>query len=195
MGNQSGILPGNECCTVYGRHKARRFTFVALWWSMLTVFGCHLLGYDGGEPLDGAFRWMPWLLVVPQPVLIVLAVYYWLTEKPSYCMIGEIVGDGIEAKPSYGKRKAKAFTLLSVFYCVVSFFSFILLFYITDHVVDSPNSAFDDINAPLRRIAWIMLAPHPVFIVLAVYYWFTEKPAVSEFERVKADLERGGRHG
>jgi hypothetical protein len=64
-----------------GRPRARFFGFLSLVWLAVSI--CASFPFWDGWPQT--FGWMEWLcsvLLIPQPVFVVLAVVFLLTEKP-----------------------------------------------------------------------------------------------------------------
>jgi hypothetical protein len=68
--------------TTLRRAKLRFFAFVAIAWSLLAAMGGMILREN---LVSGEFSGLDLLacfLMVPEPLLIMLAVYFWVSERP-----------------------------------------------------------------------------------------------------------------
>ena len=68
-------------CHVIGKPKAQWFGLLSLLWLGVSI--CALSPFADGWPYD--FSYLEWLcltLLVPQPILIGLAIFFLLSEKP-----------------------------------------------------------------------------------------------------------------
>jgi hypothetical protein len=95
-------------------------------------------------------------------------------EKPL-----EIVhGGGWVARLIVGRPKTRLFILLSVAWLIVSVpASFPFL--------DGWPESFDE----LEFFAILLIAPHPVFIFLAILFWRTERPSIIEHHLPNPDYD------
>ncbi|TLD68743.1 hypothetical protein FEM03_21425 [Phragmitibacter flavus] len=83
MKSDSPIICGGGWRTrqKFGKPRARRFGFLTLVWMGIS-FGASAPFWEGWPEEVGAFEWLCVALLVPHTVFAVLAVVFWLTEKP-----------------------------------------------------------------------------------------------------------------
>lgn len=64
------------------RPKARFFTFLSVIWAGVALIGGLLL--SPGEPASGSseLSYIAWLMLVPEPIFVGLAIYFRLVERP-----------------------------------------------------------------------------------------------------------------
>ncbi len=83
MNTDSQIVAGGGWVTrqTTGRPRARFFGFLSLIWLGVSV--CASFPFlDGWPESFGELEWLCGILLLPQPVFIVLALVFWLTEQP-----------------------------------------------------------------------------------------------------------------
>src|SRR6188474_3174616 len=64
-----------------GRPRARFFGFLSVIWLFVSI-GASFPFWDGWPQSFGYLEWLCSVLLVPQPVFVVLAVVFLLTERP-----------------------------------------------------------------------------------------------------------------
>jgi hypothetical protein len=79
----SDIAAGGGWVTreIEGRPKARFFGFLSAVW-LFVAFPASIVFLNGSSEPFGVLEWLCLLLLLPQPVLVGLAVAYRLVEKP-----------------------------------------------------------------------------------------------------------------
>ncbi len=81
-------------------------------------------------------------------------------------MSAEIMPHGWMARETLGRPRARFCGFLAVIWATVSIIAALLLW----QGLDTPELA------EIRRLAWLLLLPEPVFIGLAVFFRLTEAP-------------------
>jgi hypothetical protein len=67
---------------VLGRPRMRCFTFLAVLWAAVAFIGVWLLSQGEIAAHDSGIRRLAWLILLPEPVFVGLAVFFRLTERP-----------------------------------------------------------------------------------------------------------------
>ena len=65
-----------------GRPKARLCVFLSVIWATVATIGVLLLWQPDSSAEVSELYYLGWVLVVPEPVFIALAFFFWLTEQP-----------------------------------------------------------------------------------------------------------------
>ena len=96
---RSDIVAGGGSVTrqTVGRPRARFFGFLSIIWLGVSL-GASITFWDGWPKSFGYLEWLCSALLVPQPNFVVLAIFFWLTERPR--TISEQHGN-----PDYDVRK------------------------------------------------------------------------------------------
>ena len=83
MSSKSQIVAGGGYSVhkFTGRPRFRLFCFIALLWLPVTLLASLALRAGIGEEFV-KLRWLCWLLVAAEPVLIALALFFRFTEQP-----------------------------------------------------------------------------------------------------------------
>jgi len=83
MKSSAQIVDGGGWLTrqAIGRPRARFFGLLSFIWLGVSV-GASFPFWDGWPPSFGWLEWLCGALLVPQPVFVVLAVVFLLTERP-----------------------------------------------------------------------------------------------------------------
>ena len=83
MKSQSDIVEGGGWITrqTLGRPRARCFGFLSVVWLLVSICASFPF-WDGWPQSFGYSEWLCGVLLAPQPVFIVLAIVFLLTEQP-----------------------------------------------------------------------------------------------------------------
>ena len=77
----AGIPTGWSTHQIFGRPKARFFGFLSVAWLFVSVGASTPFWLSWPQRFTG-WDWLCVLLIALQPVFIVLAIVFWLTEQP-----------------------------------------------------------------------------------------------------------------
>jgi hypothetical protein len=69
-------------CQFVGRPKTRLFVFLSLIWLGVSICASAPFWLDSWPPSFSGVEWLCLLLMLPEPVFIVLAIVFALTEQP-----------------------------------------------------------------------------------------------------------------
>jgi len=93
--------------------------------------------------------------------------------------VSEIVhGGGWIVRTIVGRPKTRLFLLLSVSWLVVSVSA-------SFPFLDGWPESFSEVEV----LAILLLAPHPVFIILAIFFLCTERPRITQEHRPNRDID------
>ena len=69
---------------IFGRPIARFFGFLSIVWLFLSFTPVSLLFAFGTLWIktEPSLSYICWFLIIPHPIIVALAIYFWLTEKP-----------------------------------------------------------------------------------------------------------------
>jgi len=83
MKSNAHIVEGGGWITrqTVGKPRARLFGFLAIIWLLISICASFPF-WDGWPQSFTGLDWLCTLLLLPQPVLFVLAIVFWLTEQP-----------------------------------------------------------------------------------------------------------------